>query len=87
MADFRRSVFEVAKKRNGGGNDCVECPFFKSSTPNFIACESALTANGAVKHFFRSREEKAEFALNNCCKDKGEGCVYYNAIMLRYEQE
>lgn len=65
----------------------IECPFFISATPNFISCESALSASGYSKHFFKSKEEKTEFALQNCCKDKGEGCVYYNAIMLKYEQE
>lgn len=78
----------MAQKRlNSCGNDRVECPFFKSGTPNHINCESALSANAITQHYFKKKEEKAQYSRDYCCKDKGEGCVYYNAIMLRYEQE
>lgn len=65
----------------------VECPFFISPTPQYITCESAFCEGGVSKHRFPNAKEKDIFLAKNCCKDRGEGCVYYNAIMLRYEQE
>ncbi len=65
----------------------IECPFYISEAAQHIVCESALTSKGSAKHFFRSKHEKERFVASNCCKNMGEGCVYYNCIMLRIEQE
>ena len=69
------------------GEAKVECPFFISGAAQHIVCESALTEKGSAKHFFRSKKEKERFVASNCCKNMGEGCVYYNCIMLRIEGE
>ena len=65
----------------------IECPFYISGAAQHIVCESALTSKGSAKHFFRSKKQKEKFVTENCCKNQGEGCVYYNCIMLRYEKE
>lgn len=65
----------------------IECPFYITSTTQYITCESALVRHGSAKHFFRSKKEMSRFIQENCCKNMGEGCVYYNCIMLRYEKE
>lgn len=72
---------------NSSGTIRTECPFFKSHSTTYISCESALCENGYTKHGFRTKKQKDKFMRNNCCKDRGEGCLYYNAIMLKYEQE
>ena len=65
----------------------IECPFYISSTAQYLTCESALTGKGTSKHWFRSKKEKEQFVAENCCKNQGEGCIYYNCIMLRYEND
>lgn len=65
----------------------IECPFYISGTAQHIVCESSLTPRGSTKHYFQSKTEKARFVEENCCKNQGEGCVYYNCIMLRYEDQ
>lgn len=65
----------------------ITCPFYITGSAQYITCESALTGKGSAKHFFRSKKEKDRFIEANCSKNHGEGCVYYNCIMLRYEKE
>ena len=79
----------MAKTENGYGRETAraECPFFMFMTDRTIICESALSQKGSSSHWFKSKKEKEKYLDSHCCKDRGEGCLYYNAIMLKYEQE
>ncbi len=64
----------------------AECPFYISETEQYITCESALSVKGSAKHWFQSKKEKERYVNENCCQNRGEGCVYYCCIMKRYKK-
>ena len=65
----------------------VECPFFSYATPKAICCECAISSKGTSIHHFSYKKEKDKHFDEYWCKDRGEGCLYYNSIMLKYEQD
>ncbi len=62
-----------------------QCPFYMSTSNNFIVCEGTLK-NTTVRHTFKSTKHKQIYSSKYCCDfDKYQDCLHYKTLIELYE--
>lgn len=61
----------------------VQCPFFKRTKKNSIACEGAFPGSNATTWFPTGAQRDA--AMAEFCKDRYEACPLYRAAYAKYD--